>query len=161
MHFNGDTTEEVTFSFKRFVLTRTPLFLVPEVIATKPEHKYLVDTLDSKFNFESHIREAIIKAGRGIGLIKHLSKCVSRHVLNQIKKLYMRPHLEYGHIIYHRYDPGTQSTFTHKLRKFNTQQLQQLLEDAGGLVDKDFMRNWVRNLCTRDAGIAGRVIFLI
>ena len=71
-------------------------------------------TLDSTFNFESHIREAIIKARRDIGLIKYLSNYVSRHVLDQIYKLYVRPHLDYGDMINHRYDHDVQSTFTHK-----------------------------------------------
>ena len=32
-------------------------------------------------------------------------KYVSRDVLDQIYKLYVRPHLDYGDIIYHKYDP--------------------------------------------------------
>ena len=47
--------------------------------------------LDSKLNFRNHIREAIIKARRGIGIIRNLCKYVSRDVLGQIYKLYMRP----------------------------------------------------------------------
>ena len=50
-------------------------------------------------------------------MIKHLSKCVPRHVLHQIYKLYVRPHLDYGSTIYHRYEPEKQSTFTHKLEQ--------------------------------------------
>ena len=57
--------------------------------------------LDSKLNFHSHIREAIIKATRGIGIIRFLSNYVSRDVLDQLYKLYVRPHLDYGDIIYH------------------------------------------------------------
>ena len=61
--------------------------------------------LDCKLDFKSHIREVIVKARRGIGLIKYLSKHVSREVLDQVYKLYIRPHLDYGDIIYHRFDP--------------------------------------------------------
>ena len=153
MHFNENKTEEVIVSCKRLKPSYPPLFLGPEVIVTKPEHKHLGVTLDSKLNFENHIREATIKARRGIGMIKHLSKYVSRHVLDQIYKHYLRPHLDYGDIIYHRYDPEMQSPFTHKLEQFNTQLLQQLLARGEGLVDKDCMRNWVGKPCTRDAGI--------
>ena len=59
MHFNVDKTEEVIFSHKTFKLTHPPLYLGPEVIATTSEHKHLGVTLDSKLNFESHIREAL------------------------------------------------------------------------------------------------------
>ena len=49
-----------------------------------------------------------------MGLIKYLSHYVSRRVLDQIYKLYMRPHSDYGDIIYHRYDPDMQSTLSAK-----------------------------------------------
>ena len=71
--------------------------------------------LDSKLNFHSHIRETIIKARRGIGIIRFLSKYVSRDVLDQIYKLYVRPHLDKGVIIYHKYDPEFKLDFTKKL----------------------------------------------
>ena len=61
--------------------------------------------LDSKLNLNSHVREVIIKARRGIGIICYLSKYVSRDVFDQIYKLYVRPHLDYGDIVYHKYDP--------------------------------------------------------
>ena len=82
----------------------THLFNGSEV-AIKLEHTHLGMILDSKLNFHSHIREAIIKARRGIRIIRFLSKYVSRDVLDQIYKLYVRPHLDYGDIIYHKYDP--------------------------------------------------------
>ena len=48
-------------------------------------------------------------------MIRYLSKYVSRNVLDQIYKLYVRPHLDYGDIIHHRYDPEMQSHFTQAL----------------------------------------------
>ena len=60
--------------------------------------------LDHKLDFQSHIREVILKARRGIGLTKYLSKYVSREALDQVYKLYKRSHLDYGDIIYHRFD---------------------------------------------------------
>ena len=87
------------------------------MIATMSEHKHHGVTFNSKLNFKSHIREAIIKARRGIGLITYLSNYVSRRVLDQIYKLYVRPHVDYGDKIYHSYDPDMQSTFTHKLEQ--------------------------------------------
>ena len=78
--------------------------------------------LDSKLNFQSHIRETIIKARRGIGIIRFLSKYVSRDVLDQIYKLYVRPHLDYGDIVYHRYDLEFKFDFTQNWNPPNTQQ---------------------------------------
>ena len=67
MQFNADKTEEVIFSCKRNKPIRPGLKLGEEVIASKLEHKHLGVILDSKLNFKSHIREAILKAHRGIG----------------------------------------------------------------------------------------------
>ena len=86
-------------------------------VKTSSEHKHLGMILDHKLDFQSHIREVILKARRGIGLIKHLSKYVSREVLDQVYKLYIRPHLDYGDIIYHRFDPEMHLEFTKKLEQ--------------------------------------------
>ena len=50
-------------------------------------------------------------------MIKYLSKYVSRDVLDQIYKLYVRPHLDYGDIIYHRHDPEKIQNFTTRLEQ--------------------------------------------
>ena len=91
MQFNADKTE-VLFSCKRNKPIHPGLKLGEEVIASKVEHKHLGVILDSMLNFKSHIREAILKARRGIGLLKYLSKYVSREVLDQTYKLYVGPH---------------------------------------------------------------------
>ena len=91
------------------------MFFSGSEVAVKTEHKHLGMIVDSKLNFQSHIKEAIMKARRGIGIICFLSKYVSRDVLDQIYKLYVRPHLDYGDIIYHKYDPEFKLDFTKKL----------------------------------------------
>ena len=73
--------------------------------------------LDSKLNFQSHVRETIVKARRGIGMIRYLPKYVSREVLEVIYKLHVRPHLDYGDIIYHKFDPEMRFTFTQRLEQ--------------------------------------------
>ena len=71
--------------------------------------------LDSGLTFHSHVREKIISARRGIGVIRFLSKYVTRDVLDQMYKLYVRPHLDYGDIIFHKFDPDFTLEFTRKL----------------------------------------------
>ena len=113
--------------------------------------------LDSKLDFHSHVREAIVKARRGIGMIRFLSRYVSREVLDVIYKLHVRPHLDYGDIIYHKYDPEMRLTFTQKLEQ--TQYLaalaitgtwrgtntQRLFNELGWETLYD--RRWYRRLC--------------
>ena len=69
--------------------------------------------LDSKLDFSAHVKEAIIKARRGIGMIRYIAKYISRDVRDQIYKLCVRPHLDYCDIIYHKHDPE----FTHDMTK--------------------------------------------
>ena len=71
----------------------------------------------NKLDFQSHIRDAILKVRRGIGIIKYLSKYISREVFDQVYMLYIRPHLDYGNIIYHTFDPNMHLEFTKKLEQ--------------------------------------------
>ena len=56
--------------------------------------------LDSKLNFEKHIEAKITKANSGLGLMKCIKKWVTRATLEQIYKLYVRPHMDYADILY-------------------------------------------------------------
>ena len=48
-------------------------------------------------------------------MIRYLLKYVSRHVLDQMYKLYVRPHLDNGDVIYHKFDPELTLDFTKKI----------------------------------------------
>ena len=157
MQFNCDKTEEVIFSVKRSETDHPSLKLGLDEVARKDEHKHLGLILDSKLDFISHIRQAMLKARRGIGMIKNLSKYVSRDVLDQVYKLYVRPHLDYGDIIYHRHDPEMILNFTKRIeqtqysaalavagvwRGFNRQKL---YNELGW--ESLYQRRWFRRLC--------------
>ena len=117
MEFNADKTEEVISSAKKQQPFHPSIELGNPIITRKNEHKHLAVILDSKLNFQSQVREAVIKARRGIGLIKYLSKYFSRDVLDQLYKLYVRPHLDYGDIIYHKFDLDMRSTVAKSIEK--------------------------------------------
>ena len=70
--------------------------------------------LDSELNFYSHVKEKIVNARKAIGVIRFMSRYVTREVLDQMYKLYVRPHLDYGDIIYNKYDPHMVLDFTKK-----------------------------------------------
>ncbi len=57
--------------------------------------------LDEKLTFREHTAEAIAKAKSGLALMKHLSRYIYREKLDLTYKMYVRPHLEYGDIIFH------------------------------------------------------------
>ena len=157
MQFNAQKTEEVIFSTKKVKPQHPPLSLGSEEIVRKTEHKHLGMILDEKLDFKSHIREAIIKARKGIGMIKFLAKYVSRTILDQIYKLYIRPHLDYGDIIYHKYDPHTTLDATKRLEQTQYSAAlaitgawrgtsRQRLYDELGWEDL-YHRRWFRRLC--------------
>ena len=69
--------------------------------ATEPFTKQLGVYLDSRLNFSKHIKEQVMKAMKGVTLLKFLSTYVNRNVLDLSYKMYARPHLDYGDVIFH------------------------------------------------------------
>ena len=57
--------------------------------------------MDDRLTFREHIEDKIKKANKGISLLKFLSRYTNRAVLDQLYKMYVRPHLDYGDVIYH------------------------------------------------------------
>ena len=90
-------------------------------------------------------------------MLKCLSKYVSREVLDQTYKLYVRPHLDYGDIIYHKYDPDMQLNFTQQLDQTQCKAAlavsgawmgtsrQKLLEELGW--ETPYNQRWYPRLC--------------
>ncbi len=66
-----------------------------------PETKHLGVILDSKLSFKSHTTAKISMARKGIGIIKKIYPFVSRKTLNDVYKMYIRPHLDYADVLYH------------------------------------------------------------
>ena len=56
--------------------------------------------LDSKLTFKSHMTEKLAKARKGLGVMKQLKKWVDMKTLENIYKLYVRPHLDYGDLVF-------------------------------------------------------------
>ena len=115
MLFNPDPNKsatEVVFSHK------LKQYLHPSVrfnnlpVVSQPSTKHLGMVLDSKLDFNIHINEKIFKANKGIGLIKKLQSELSRKTLLNIYKSFVRPHLDYGDVIYDKPNVGN---FTSKL----------------------------------------------
>ena len=104
MSFNPDPQKqavELTFSRKKIEIDHPTILFNDIPVKKVTEHKHLGIILDSKLSFSSHIKSAISKTRKGIGLLKHLSKYLPRDTLNKVYKLYVRPHLDYGDVIYH------------------------------------------------------------
>ena len=64
--------------------------------------KHLGLFLDPKLSFDEHIQCILIKTRKIIGLIKKLQPVIPRAALLTIYKTFLRPHLDYGDVIYDR-----------------------------------------------------------
>ncbi len=104
MSFNPDPTKQavqVLFSRKTKNINHPKIYFNDIEVKSVKEHKHLGLTFDTKLTFASHIDEKLKKARRGIGVIKSLSRYLSIKTLDQIYKMYIRPHLDFCDVIYH------------------------------------------------------------
>ena len=104
MSFNPDPQKqavELAFSKKKIEIHHSVIHFNNIPVTKVEEHKHLGVVLDSKLSFSAHIKAAISKTRKGIGLLRCLSKYLPRNTLNELFKLYVRPHLDYGDVIYH------------------------------------------------------------
>ena len=69
---NPDPTkqaEKVIFSSKSIKDVHPPIYFNNSAVVTVPHHKHIGLVLDESLTFAEHIKEAVIKARRGIGII--------------------------------------------------------------------------------------------
>jgi len=115
MSFNPDPTKQavgIYFSKKGAPLDIPIISFNDSPVTFFESHKHLGLILDPKLTFDHHLREKCLKANRGIGLINKLRNFLPRDSLLTIFKAFVRPHLDYGDIIYDY--PGN-ATFSQKL----------------------------------------------
>ena len=102
--FNPDLNKQATellFSCKKTVQITHLFFFNESIVPKVNEQKHLGLILDSKLSFERHVNEKIMKAKKGIGIIKYLSKFLPIKTLDQMYKALVRSHLDYCDTIFH------------------------------------------------------------
>ena len=100
---NPDITkqaQEVIFSRKSTITNHPTVFFNEAPVAHTSCQKHLGMHLDEKLNFNNHVKEKITKANKGIGVICELAHVLPRESLITIYKSFVRPHIDYGDIIY-------------------------------------------------------------
>ena len=115
MIFNPDLTkqsQEVIFSRKSVKPFHPQVFFNEVPVERSVSQKHLSLHLDQKLDFSKDINE-ISKAQKGISVIKKLYNILPRNVLLTIYKSFVRPHLDYGDIVYDQ--PNNQS-FSNKIK---------------------------------------------
>ena len=68
--------------------------------------------LDTKLNFQEHIKNILTKVNKTIGLLRKLQNILPRGSLLTIFKSFVRPYLDHGDVIY---DQSYNNTFHQKI----------------------------------------------
>ena len=91
---------EVVFSQKRSVSFHPPLTFNNIPVAQTNSQKHLGMQLDKKLKFEEHLKKVESKVNKTIGIIRKLQNVLPQSALLTIYRSFIRPHLDYGDIIY-------------------------------------------------------------
>ena len=103
MIFNPDVSkqaQELVFSRKGITTNHAIVYFNNDPVIRKNFQKHLGLFLDSKLNFSGHINEKIKKISKGIDVIRKMNLSSPRSSLLIIYKSFVRPHLDYGDLIY-------------------------------------------------------------
>ena len=65
-------------------------------------HKHLGMLVDDKLSYEHHLKLVLNKIKKTIGLLRKFQQILPRQSLITIYKSFIRPHLDYGDIVYDR-----------------------------------------------------------
>ena len=103
MSFNPDPSkqaQEVIFSRKLQKSTHPTLSFNNNTVTQSVTQKHLGMFLDTKLDFQGHLKNIFNKVNKTIGLLRNLRNTLPRLHLPTIYKSFIRPHLDYGDIIY-------------------------------------------------------------
>ena len=111
-------------------------------------------TLDVKLTFEEHLKNVFNKTNKTIGLLKKLSNLLPRQALVTIYKAFIRPHLDYGDVLY---DKAFNNSFHAKMESIQYNACLAITEAIGGTsrekiyqelgLESLHLRRWYRKLC--------------
>ena len=103
LSFNPDPSkqaQEVIFTRKTKKEYNPFLAFNNNNVSETNSHKHLDVVLNNRFSFEDHLKMILNKVNKIIGLLHKLLHILTRSALITIYKTFIRPHLDYGDIIY-------------------------------------------------------------
>ena len=157
MSFNPDPIKqarEIIFSRKTSMRNHPGLMFNNNIVNHTTNHKHLGMTFDSKLSFDEHLKSVLKKISKTVGLLRKFQGILPRTSLITIYKSFVRPHLDYGDLIYdqtfnesfHQRIESTQCNaaiaITGAIRGTSSEKLYQEL----GL-ESLRSRRWLRKLC--------------
>ena len=157
MSFNPDPNkqaQEVIFSRKLKKFCHPSLRFNNNNVSQASSQKHLGLTLDNRLTFDEHLTNVSNKISKTIGLLRKLQNILPRPALLTIYKCFIRPHLDYGDIIY---DQAYNLSFHQKLEsiQYNAalaltgairgSSREKLYQELG--LESLQLRRWYRKLC--------------
>ena len=118
MSFNPDPSkqaQEIIFSRKSKRSTHPPLIFNNNNFSQTYSQKHLGVILDFKLTFEERVNNVLAKVNKAVGLLRKLRNILPRTTLITIYKAFIRPHLDYGDVLY---DQAFNNSFKEKLESF-------------------------------------------
>ena len=114
MGFNPDPNkqaQEVLVS-RKIQKSSQPSLVFNNIVTQSFTQKHLGMILDTKLDFQEHLKSIFSKVNKIIDLLRKLHHILPRSPLLTIYKSFIRSHLDYGHIIY---DQSYNASFHQKL----------------------------------------------
>ena len=157
MTFNPDRSkqaQEVIFSRKLEKATHPPLLFNIKNVSQVNSQTHIGVILDVKLTFEEHLKNVINKTNKTIGLLRKLSNLLPRQALVTIYKSFIRPHLDYGDVLY---DQAFNNSFHAKMESIQYNACltitgairgtsrEKLYQELG--LESFQLRRWYRKLC--------------
>ena len=90
------------FSRKINKIDHPPLYFNQNLVKSSSTHKHLGMVLDTRLDFNLHLKNVQNKVNKTIGLLRKLQNALPGRSLSTIFKSFIRPLLDYGDIIYDR-----------------------------------------------------------
>ena len=157
MSFNPDPSkqaQEVIFSKKLKNVSHPPLVFNNVNVSSCKSQKHLGILLDARLTFEEHYKTILSKTNRTIGLLRKLQSLLPRAALITIYKAFVRPHLDYGDVLY---DQAFNASFHEKLESIQYNACLLLIGAIRGTSKEKIyqelgleslqIRRWYRKLC--------------
>ena len=117
MSFNPDPNkqaQEVISVRKTRKINHSPLTFIKSTVSQTISQEHLDVIFDSSLSFDEHLISAQSKTNKTLGLLRKLQNTLPRQALIIIYKALVRPHLDYGDVLY---DKGYCASFHQKLQK--------------------------------------------
>ena len=115
MSFNPDPSkqaQEVIFTRKVKKVVHPPILFYNKPVQQVSSQKHLGLIFDTSLTFDEHIKEVTSKVSKTIGLLRILDNRLPRSSLTTIYKSFVRPHLNYGDVIF---DKAYNNSFQQRL----------------------------------------------